>query len=389
MTNLLIISHTPHYMQNGVVVGWGPTVREIDYLAGIFEKVLHLAILHDDTAPESSLSYFAPNVEFIPLFHAGGQSLVDKLQIAKKIPGYLSKIHQSVSNLHPTDIVHVRCPAAISLVSLFYLMFRKKPSCRWFKYAGNWAPPQKDYWSYRLQRWLLNRGYGQGLVTINGYWEGQPSHVHSFLNPCITLEEYNQASRMAESKILELPLKLLFVGRLDEEKGIWQNLEIVQKLTIKKIPVQLILIGDGPLRQRYEKWVEIHGLDDRIKFLGWLPRSKLSEYYAMAHIFLFPSKTEGWPKVLSEAMAYGAVPVASAVSSIPQILAAFNVGAALPPTDIDAFVDAIQTYLNDPDRWARESRAGVAAASHFTYDVYLDKLKELFKSNWDLDIESS
>lgn len=81
MTTLLIVSHTPHYKRMGQVVGWGPTVREIDQLANLFEKIIHLAVLYHGDAPASSLSYQSQNVEFIPVIPSGGDSLIEKLGV--------------------------------------------------------------------------------------------------------------------------------------------------------------------------------------------------------------------------------------------------------------------------------------------------------------------
>jgi len=65
---LAIISHTEHYKDgDGNIVGWGPTITEINHLAKDFEKIYHVAFFHPEDAPPSSLRYTAPNVEFVPL----------------------------------------------------------------------------------------------------------------------------------------------------------------------------------------------------------------------------------------------------------------------------------------------------------------------------------
>ncbi len=386
MTNLLIISHTPHYLQDGRVVGWGPTVREIDNFSRLFERIIHLAVMYPGSAPLSSLFYQADNIEFVPVPPAGGEFFTDKLTVLKSYPGYLRTIHETINRLQPTDVIHVRCPANISLLSLLYLSLRKQPSRRWIKYAGNWSPTGKDFWSYRFQRWISRQNWTGGLVTVNGSWSNQPAHVYSFLNPCIDLNEYEHAIRLGEKKIINSPLELLFIGGLEEQKGVMRCLEITEKLILKNIQVNLTLVGDGPLREKCAAWAADHGLKNRVRFVGWLPRDALAEFYSKAHILVFPSQSEGWPKVLSEAMAYGVVPVASEVSSIPQILAEFKVGRSLPFMDVEAFVDAIQDYLSNPERWKQESQAGIEAARNFTYDVYLGRLKNLFKNTWGLEL---
>jgi glycosyltransferase involved in cell wall biosynthesis len=122
------------------------------------------------------------------------------------------------------------------------------------------------------------------------------------------------------------------------------------------------------------------GLGDRIQWLGWLPRPALNRLYGEAHILLLPSlSSEGWPKVLSEGMAYGAVPVASTVSSIPQYLEMFGAGRALDPSDRAGYIETIAAYVQQPERWRAESRRAMEAASSFSYDRYLGAVREVLR----------
>jgi glycosyltransferase involved in cell wall biosynthesis len=112
----------------------------------------------------------------------------------------------------------------------------------------------------------------------------------------------------------------------------------------------------------------------------------LHSYYHKAHLFIFPSTSEGWPKVLSEAMAHGVVPIASAIASIPEILEGADAGLALPPEDIEAFVDAVIMYTQDVKAWKKASLNGIRAASNFTYEYYLSSVKDMYRRAWSLDL---
>jgi glycosyltransferase involved in cell wall biosynthesis len=90
-----------------------------------------------------------------------------------------------------------------------------------------------------------------------------------------------------------------------------------------------------------------------------------------------PSSTEGWPKVLSEAMAFRCVPLATAVSCIPQVLYAAQAGVALPAYDERGFVDQIGRFLLDPAGWRRMADNGHRAAAGFTYEVYEERVRRL------------
>ncbi len=380
---LLIISHTSHHSANGRIVGWGPTVRELDYLAELFAEVVHVAVGYPGPAPASSLPYSAPNIRVRLVAPAGGDSLRDKLGILAVYPAYARVIREEMAC---ADAVHVRCPANISLLALWLLGQTREPPYRWVKYAGNWRPEEGDPRSYALQRRWLGDNRHRGVVTVNGQWPGQPPHVRSFHNPSLTEAEAVEGAALAAAKSMRSPVEILFVGRLDEEKGVGRVLRMARALQDRGMDFRLRLLGDGPDRPRYEAWAHDNRLDS-VTFVGWVPRNEMTRYYADSHFILLPSRaSEGWPKVLSEAMAHGVVPVASTVSSVPQILGATGAGIALPVDDTDGMVEAIADYAADPARWATASRAGVAAARHFTYRAYQNAVAGLFADAWNIEL---
>src|SRR5580658_10445645 len=132
---LLIISHTPHYLRQGEIVGWGATIREIDHLATLFESVVHLAPLHGETAPASAIAYESDRVKLRAVRPAGGERWRDKWSIPLRYPGYIRAILQEC---RLADVIHIRAPANISLLGLVLLAFLRRPAVRWAKYAGDW-----------------------------------------------------------------------------------------------------------------------------------------------------------------------------------------------------------------------------------------------------------
>lgn len=372
---LLIISTVVHYSRDGKSVGHGPTVTEISYLAQIFEEISHIACYRSGPASEMALPYDTDRVGLVLVPVTGGPHLRDKLNILRLAPQY---IRTMLRELPRADVVHIRCPANISLLAIVLLAFVRTPQLRWVKYAGNWQPTRREPWSSRFQRWWLKRGFHRGLVTVNGEWPDQPTHVRSFINPCLTDEEVQIAAEIAQAKTLSHPLRLLFVGAVNGAKGVGRALQAVQRLRQQAVPVVLDIIGDGASRNEFQSMAAQLGIADCVRFHGALPRTKLNEFYAQAHIMVFPTdSSEGWPKILSESMAYGVVPVSGNVSSIPQYLERFQVGQALDPYDVEAFTQAIIMYCSHPDIWKQESLNGLELARQFTYSHYLQDVSDL------------
>ena len=373
---LLVISHMPHYFCDGQIVGWGPTVKEISWLARVFDNITHVAFSGHGPAPRAVLEYDTDKVEFVLLPPSGGLTLWDKLRVILYAPKYLAAI---LRNMPKADVIHVRCPCSIALYAIVLLRFVRRKQ-RWAKYAGDWVQTGRMPISFIFQRWWLQKGLSRGPVTVNGRWKDQPSHVFSFVNPSTTLQEVRGARSLSLNKRLGKPARLVFVGRTQTAKGLGVALEILQGLVPRFPGLHLDVLGDGPERPRFEQMSVHLGLTEKVKFHGWLPHDRVLDFLARSHFILLPSASEGWPKVLSEAMTYGVVPIASDVSAIPQILEETQAGVALPATDVAAFVEAIGEMIQDPVKWKRMSRAGIDAAPMFTYQRYLIALDDMFTS---------
>jgi glycosyltransferase involved in cell wall biosynthesis len=376
---LLAISHTPHYIQGSQITGFGPTVREIDFLSDLFDEVVHVAPLHREQPPRSAIPYESPIVRVRPVAATGGAGIPAKLRILHKFPSYAKAIAEE---LETADVVHVRCPSNIGLLASVMLACSSRPFSRWIKYAGNWRPSASEAWSYSFQRWWLRKRWHGAVVTVNGTWSGDPHHVRPFLNPCLTLQEWEEARRKSCSKELSLPINLLYVGRLEQKKGIERAVEITAAVQRSGLRVSLDVVGDGPMRAQTETLARKATHEGSVRFHGWLPRSELGGIYARAHILVLPTNSsEGWPKVLSEGMAYGVVPLAGAVSCIPQLLREYKTGRSHPAEHLNAFVADVSSYAANPDVWRTESRSASAVAEHFTYTKHLERVAALLNLN--------
>lgn len=366
---LLVISHTPHYRRGGRAVGWAATVHELSRIAGIVDELVHAAPVWPGEGSGADAGYEAENVRLVGLAPSGGEGLTAKAGIGA---AWLSTLPVLLRELRKADAVHVRLPCNVGLLALLVLCVKREPRRRWLKYAGNWGSYPGEPWSYRLQKWILKKGWVGGVVTVNGEWEDAPPHVRAFYNPSFSAAELEEARRAGRAKRMDGVLRCAYVGRVEEAKGAGRAVEIVQRLRERGVEAELDVVGEGPLRGELEKqgepWVRFH---------GWLPRKEVSRVWREAHVCLLPSRTEGWPKVLSEGMAWGVVPVASDVGCVRQYLRRFGCGAALDARDLEGFVETLRGYAAEPERWKSESERAMEAAGEFTYEAHVRRVAEV------------
>ncbi len=315
MSNLTIISHTEHYRnEDGHIVGLVSTVTEINHLLDLFDTITHVAMFHRGIAPLNTTTYTSNRIKFVPIPALGGPKLIDKLSVLFNAPLILKTVHRSLKN---ADFFQFRAPTGIGVFMIPYFILFQRKHKGWFKYAGNWKQQHAPI-GYRLQRWLLRHQHK--IVTINGVWDDQPKHCLSFENPCLLAEDIKKGREIRDYKNLTFPIELCFVGRIEPEKGIdliLEALEALQANEASKISsVHFIGTGDN-IHSYIEK---ANGLAVTCIFHGILSRSKVHEIYAKAHAIILPSRSEGFPKVIAEALNYGCLSIVSNVSSIGQLI---------------------------------------------------------------------
>lgn len=169
---------------------------------------------------------------------------------------------------------------------------------------------------------------------------------------------------------------LLFVGRLAEVKGVPLLLEAFRRLRPDHPDAMLTIVGDGELREALE--AEAKDLAN-VRFTGAIGQADVAEELAKSALFILPSRAEGVPVVLMEAMASGRPVVATRITGVPELVEDGVSGVLIEPGDVDALTAAIEALLRDRDRAIRLGEAGRAkVAADFDVQGEARRLGALF-----------
>jgi glycosyltransferase involved in cell wall biosynthesis len=369
---LVIISHTEHYTnENGIIMGWGSTVNEVNFLADYWEEVYHIACLYDTKMPLSSLPYSKNNITFVPIPPFGGKSLLDKVLIFTKIPEIISQV---VKSLDGASEVQLRLPTSMGLFLLpLFSFFINRKFTLWIKYAGNWGQ-EKAPLSYRIQRTWLKKNWTNCKVTINGFWENQPKHCLSFENPCLTINDLEEGKIISKNKKFDSPFIFTFVGRLESAKGVDRIIEALQSIPLDKIE-KVNFIGDGEKTIFYKEKTTF--LKEKIQYHGFLDKENVHKILLESHFILLPSDSEGFPKVIAEAACYGVVPIVSNVGSIGHYINETN-GFVWNLNSKESYTSIVNKAIHiDSLELKEQSNRIQEVAQKFTFINYLEKLNHL------------
>ena len=168
--------------------------------------------------------------------------------------------------------------------------------------------------------------------------------------------------------------RLLFLGWLEEAKGIFQLLDACERLA-KDHMFQLTVAGRGSAEATARERVEGSSISDRVEFAGWVERGGLATLLARCDILVLPSWSEGLPNAVIEAHAAGVAAIASDVGSVPDVIQHAKTGLLVPAKDVGALEVAIRTLLTDPELRRRLAVNGHRlAARYFSADAAVPTL---------------
>src|SRR5512138_1135212 len=128
--------------------------------------------------------------------------------------------------------------------------------------------------------------------------------------------------------------RLLSVGRVVYQKG--YDVAVRALAGLKDLPWEWSIIGDGPQLPVLERMVREQGLSDRVHLLGWASSEQLKEQYARANVFVHPSRHEGMPNAVLEAMASELPAVATRIAGNEELIEDQETGLLVPVDDVDA-----------------------------------------------------
>lgn len=138
------------------------------------------------------------------------------------------------------------------------------------------------------------------------------------------------------------------VGRLVEQKAQLILVQAVAVLKKRGVPIQLRLIGDGPMRQQIEELVAREGLANEVELLGSKSAADVRSEMTNARIVTQPSLAEGLPVAIMEALALRRAVVATQIAAVPELVDA-SCGWIIPPGSVDRLADALAAALATPD----------------------------------------
>jgi glycosyltransferase involved in cell wall biosynthesis len=225
-----------------------------------------------------------------------------------------------------------------------------------------------------LGRYLLARVQGIGVLSSeerdNFLAAGVPERkVFVVKNVVESKPSIPEARFRAKLKLpAETPL-LLFIGRFIEAKGLADVIRACNLLRERKQDFRLLGVGDGPARAGAETEVKRLGLEDKVRFFGYVTEQEAAEFYANSTMLVFPSyHYEGFPMVIFNAAAAGLPIITTRIRAAADYLAEPENCLWVKPRSADQLAEAMFALITKPDERAKMSANNRLLVQRFSAD---------------------
>ena len=367
--NFLIITHVPHSLKNNQYFGYAPYIREMNMWIKHVDRLEVVAPLLKKSSSNIEISYRHPNLSFteVPAFQL--TSVKHILVTCFKLPSILVKIYSAMKS---ADHIHLRCPGNMGLLGcIVQIFFPSKPKTA--KYAGNWDAKSKQPLSYVLQKWIVSNTFlSKNIkVLVYGNWSNQTKNIIPFFTASFSKVEVQNVEKDFTGE-----LKFLFVGSLVEGKQPLYAIRLVEELKNKGRNVSLKIFGEGPLRPDLENYIQTKNLNTYITICGGVSLDQLKNEYKRCHFSILPSKSEGWPKAVAEAMFFGCIPIATRVSCVPWMLENGKRGILLS-NELEKDISIVNEVLGNRGTLQKMALEAMNWSQFYTVEYFEEEIKKL------------
>lgn len=366
----LLITHVEHKKKGNTFFAYEPYVREMNLWFKYVDTIKIIAPFTVEKITKIDIEYIDNNILYdkIPSFNL--LNFKNSIESFFKIPFIIIKI---MKGMIWADHIHIRCPGNVGLLACFaQILFPSKQKT--VKYAGNWNIKDKQPLSYRVQKWILSNTFltRNCKVLVYGKWDNQTKNIIPFFTASYSQNEIIKV----EPKNFKNAIKLIYVGSFSKGKQPLKSIQVAKNLYDKGFNIELNMYGNGIEFKNAIDYIDTHTMNHYVFLHGNQPKEIVKEAFKESHFLVFISKSEGWPKVVAEAMFWSCLPISTRVSCVPYMLDYGKRGAVVSDNVTD-IVAVIKTYINNINLYQEAIINARDWSQYYTLEKFEFKIGEL------------
>jgi len=280
------------------------------------------------------------------------------------------------------DAVHVPIPSNIGTIGMLFGFCLRKPLL--IRHCGNWFVQRTS--AERFWKWFMERfAGGRNVMLATGGHADPPSPRNPNVNWI-----FSTSLRERDLKALECSLekdsqehvRLIIACRQEVDKGTGRVIESLPLILNDFPQATLDVIGDGSALPAFKELAAGLNVSDRVTFHGKVDQPSVVNLLRQADLFCYPTAaSEGFPKVVLEALACGLPVITTRVSVLPQLIGN-GCGVLLEENTGAAMARAVCEVLSDRELYSRMSAQARETARHYSLERWRDQIGETLRLAW-------
>ncbi|MCA1745955.1 MAG: glycosyltransferase family 4 protein [Bacteroidales bacterium] len=375
MIQFLVITSVIHKRKQAHYGGYTPYIREMNIWLRHVDQVRVIAPMAATSPDALESMYKHPNLEIIEVPYLEFTGFRKSIGSIFKLPLVVLQIFRGMIW---ASHIHLRCPSNMGLLGAFgQLFFPLKPKT--VKYANNWDWKSRQPFSYRLQQGILRNTVltHNTSVLVYGDWKEKSKNIVPFFTATYSKEHRLPVHLRALGA--DQTIRLIYVGTLTSNKRPLECLKSLQFLKNVGCHVVLDMFGDGNQRPELEDFIDKHHLSEEVHLWGKQSLETVEEYYRKAHFLVFLSRSEGWPKVVAEAMWWGCLPITTDVSCVSHMVDVNRRGVIVQPKAEDV-KEGILQLVSRPDRYHKMCREAMDWSRQYHLERFEEEIVKLLET---------
>jgi hypothetical protein len=347
-------------------------------LSDLFEATTLLVPCSSSGNPSGEIVLSGRNLSVSPLEALRGSGAARKLAV---LPWLARNSGVMWREMRRADAVHAPIPGDVGTIGMLLAFVLRKPL--FVRHCGNWFGPRTV--AERFWKWFMQRtAGGRNVMLATGGNAAPPSSGNPALgwifSTSLTTEELTALAAPREFHAGRC--RLIVVCRQEKEKGTDVVLDSLP-LVLKRFPdATLDVVGDGSSLPALKQQAAALAVADRVTFHGAVDHTTVIRLLQQADVFCYPtSASEGFPKVVLEALACGLPVLATRVSVLPDLLAS-GCGLLLDDASPAAVAGAIDSCLASADRYLAMSASAIQTARQYSLERWRDTIGASLTAAW-------
>jgi glycosyltransferase involved in cell wall biosynthesis len=382
--NLVVISHKQCWKSPDSPVGWatdGGFAIQMDYLGSLFDNT-YIIVPEVIRETQGEVFFTNKNINIIPLSKTMGKGIFRKILFPLWFVLNFSKFHKTIGK---ADAIHAPIPGDVGTAGILLAHLYKKPL--YVRHCGNWFV-QKSL-AEKIWKWYMEKYAGNNRVFLaTGGDIKVPSikneNIDWIFSTSMSINEFDTTKK--ERSRLAQKLKICSVSRQEKGKGIHKVIHAVRLLVNKGIDIQYDIVGEGSDLEYFKKLSLELNLSKNVTFHGKLNHIGVINILKKNDIFVFPTESEGFPKVVVEAMSQGLVIITTPVSVLRTMIPESKSGILLDIIEPEEIYRQLLLLIENPARIIEMGENAKKFAKRFTLESWANTIAYKLEKAWQVKL---